>query len=71
VERVEVHADTNIVEIYFTEELIAQHRRVDKGGFLTEIAHMPESHQRHEKWNEERIKSRAEPRGRARKCSSG
>ena len=56
-ERVEIHADANIVEIYFREKLIAQHRRVDKGGFVTEIAHMPESHQRHEKWNEERIRS--------------
>ena len=62
-ERVEVHADTNIVEIYFTEKLIAKHRRTDKGGFVTEIAHMPESHQRHEKWNEERIRSWAAQQG--------
>ena len=62
-ERVEVHADTNIVEIYFREKLIAQHRRTDKGGFVTELAHMPEAHQHHEKWNEERIRSWAAQQG--------
>ena len=56
-ERVEIHAEENIVEIYFKEKLIAKHRRVDRGGFVTDIAHMPEAHQRHEKWNEERIRS--------------
>lgn len=56
-ERVEVRADSNIVEIYFREKLIAQHRRADRGGFVTDLAHMPEAHQHHEKWNEDRIRN--------------
>ena len=56
-ETVEVHAGTNIVEIYFREKLVAQHRRADKGGCVTDIAHMPEAHQYHEKWNPQRFRS--------------
>ena len=62
-ETVEVCADTDIVEIYFREKLIAQHCRTDRGGFVTDLAHMPESHQHHEKWNEERIRSWAAQQG--------
>ena len=45
----------NIVEIYFRQKLIAGHRHIDKGGYVTEIAHIPESHQCHEKWGPQRL----------------
>ena len=53
---VEVHADANIVEIYFGEKLVARHRRVDRGGCVTELAHMPEPHQYHADWNPQRFR---------------
>ena len=62
-ETVEVHADRNIVEIHFRGKPIAQHRRTDKGGFVTNLAHMPEAHRRHEKWNEQRIRIWAAQQG--------
>ena len=62
-ERVEVHSDSDIVEIYFKDRLIATHRRKDRRGFVTEDTHMPEAHQCHEKWNEEKIKSWAARQG--------
>ena len=56
-ERVEVHTSANIVEIYFKGKLAAQHKRVDKRGCVTELAHMPEAHRQHGKWNPQRFRN--------------
>ena len=62
-ERVEVHASQNIVTIYFKSRVIAQHKRLRKGRWATERAHMPEGHREHEKWNPARLREWAKELG--------
>ena len=56
-ERVEVHATENIIMVYFKNKLIAQHKRLGRGRYATEPAHMPEGHREHEKWNPRRLRN--------------
>ena len=54
--KVEVHVTENMVEIYLGSTLIAQHARVDRGGYVTVDKHMPEPHQYLGRWSPETLK---------------
>ena len=56
-ERVEIHADSRIVEVYFKNRLIATHKRSYEEPCVTNSAHMPESHREYERWSPERLRS--------------
>ena len=62
-ETVEIHSTRNIVTISFKGKTIARHKRLNRGGYSTEPAHMPESHREHEKWNPRSLRNWAEKQG--------
>ena len=59
--RVEVRMTRQMIEILCRDKRIAVHRRsYKKGGFTTDSAHMPKSHQKHLKWSPGRLINWAE-----------
>ena len=62
-ERVEIHATERIVTIYFKNRLIARHKRLERGRYSTDPAHMPEGHREHERWNPRRLRKWAKGLG--------
>ena len=62
-ESVEIHATERVVTIYLKNRLIAQHKRLRRGRYATDPAHMPEGHREHEKWNPGRLRKWAKGLG--------
>jgi transposase len=56
-ETLELHAGESLVNIYFRQRLVAAHPRKHTPGTTTEAAHMPERHQKHQRWNPGRFKN--------------
>ncbi|PNH95575.1 IS21 family transposase [Vibrio diazotrophicus] len=51
-EKLELHAKSRTVELYFQGKKVASHPRNDRYGFTTMPQHMPVNHQKHHKVNE-------------------
>jgi len=54
-ERVEIHASTTLVTIFFKHRSIASHPRKYRPGTTTLAEHMPERHQKHHQWTPGRL----------------
>lgn len=63
-QEVQVRATSQTVELLYKSGRVASHRRSHrKGGFTTDPAHRPKSHQEHLKWTPERIINWAKTKG--------
>jgi transposase len=63
-ERVDVRATLTVVECIYRGRRVASHRRsFSKGGFVTDPAHMPDSHRRYAEWTPSRMIGWAETIG--------
>lgn len=62
--RVDVRATRHVVEALYKNQRVASHKRSDqKGGFTTEAAHRPKSHQKYAEWTLPRLVSWAKTIG--------
>lgn len=55
-EKLELHADNNLITVYFRRRLVASHPRKFVPGITTIAAHMPERHRKHQEWTPGRLK---------------
>lgn len=62
--QVEVQATRDTITIYFNGKQVAKHpKQLQSGHYITNPAHMPESHRKHAQWSPERILSWAQDLG--------
>lgn len=54
-EKVEVHAKSAMVQIFFRTKLLATHAKSSGYGYTTDAAHMPRQHAAHHKWNPKKL----------------
>lgn len=62
-EYLELYASDTLIRLYFRQQLIAAHPRKRHPGTTTIAAHMPERHQKHQKWTPARLKNWAQDIG--------
>lgn len=62
-EYLELHASDTLISLYFRQQQVAAHPRKHYPGTTTIAAHMPERHQKHQKWTPARLKNWAEDIG--------
>src|SRR5699024_11342490 len=55
-EYVEVHAGDHLIQIYYRQQLIASHPRGYRPGMTTDAGHMPERHNKQQRWTPQRLK---------------
>ena len=54
-ETLECHASEGRIELYFNGKRVVSHQRSARPGTTTLAQHMPEKHQRHQRWSAERL----------------
>lgn len=54
-EKIEVHATSSAVQIFFRAKLLATHVKNSGYGYTTQSAHMPERHSAQQKWTPKRL----------------
>lgn len=62
-ERVELHADDKLIEVYFQSKRNATHVRKFYPGMTTEPGHLPERHAQHQQWTPGRLMNWAQAIG--------
>lgn len=62
-ERVDIHAQDRLIQIYFKNQRITSHVRKYHPGMTTESTHMPEKHAKHLKWTPGRLMNWAQQLG--------
>lgn len=62
-ERLELHAKDKLIELYFQNKRIASHPRKYQPGMTTCPEHMPKRHEKHHKWNANRLMNWAKDLG--------
>ncbi len=62
-ERIEVHASSELVSLFFHGKSVASHPRKHGYGMSTIPGHMPTSHQQHHQWNAGRLMNWAKGQG--------
>ena len=62
-EKIELHAKTHRIILYFQNKQVASHARKYHRGMSTEPAHMPEKHEKHHKWTPGRLMNWAQDVG--------
>jgi len=55
-EKLELHASTTLITLYFHQQPVASHVRNNHPGTTTDPSHMPKSHQKHLQWTPDRLK---------------
>jgi len=54
-EKIELHATTQTIELYFYHNRVASHARKYRPGMTTTPAHMPHKHAKHQRWTPGRL----------------
>lgn len=54
-ERLELHANSNLIELFFHNQPIVSHARQYRPGMTTVPSHMPQKHEKHLQWTPERL----------------
>ncbi len=62
-ETLELHAGENMISLYFRQQKVATHPRKHRPGTTTVGSHMPQRHQKHQKWTQGRLKTWAKDQG--------
>lgn len=62
-ERLELHAKDKLIELYFQNKRVASHPRRHRPGMTTTPEHMPTRHEKHHKWNANRLMNWAKDLG--------
>jgi len=59
-EKVQIHATTTLIQVFFRDLRIASHARSHKGGMTTDAQHMPPAHKAQQQWTPQRLQQWAE-----------
>jgi hypothetical protein len=62
-ERIEVHATSDLIRMYFHGKPVASHARRHGYGMSTVATHMPTRHQKHQQWSAGRLMNWAKDLG--------